>query len=96
MSTASISQGEEDMVVERKVRLTYPKHLLGQPLIYGLIREFNLLTNILEAHVTAEEGWLVLAIRGERKQVQQGLTWMVEQGVQVEVLLEIEEEPCES
>jgi ABC-type methionine transport system ATPase subunit len=74
------------MIVEQKVRLIYPKHLLDQPLIYRPIRQFDLLTNILEARVTAEEGWLVLAMRGERERVEQGLSWMTEQGVQVEIM----------
>jgi len=84
------------MIVEKKVRLNYPKDLLDQPLIYGLIRQFDLLTNIVEARVTPEEGWLVLAVRGERERVQQGLAWIAEQGVQVEVLAEMEEEACGS
>jgi len=84
------------MVVEKRVRLTYPKHLLDQPLIHRLIRQFDLLTNILEARVTGEEGWLILTIRGERERVQQGLAWIAEQGVEVEVVSKIEEEPCES
>lgn len=79
------------MIVEQKVRLIYPKHLLDQPLIYRLIRQFDLLTNIIEARVSAEEDWLVLAVRGERERVQQGLEWMAEQGVQVEILAEIVE-----
>jgi ABC-type methionine transport system ATPase subunit len=79
------------MIVEQKVRLIYPQHLLDQPLLYRLIRQFDLLTNIIEARVTAEEGWLILAVRGERERVEQGLSWMTEQGVQVEILAEIEE-----
>jgi ABC-type methionine transport system ATPase subunit len=72
------------MIVEKTVRFTYPKRLLNQPLIYKLIREFDLLTNILDAHVTADEGRLLLLVRGEDKQVEQGLAWIAEQGVQVE------------
>jgi ABC-type methionine transport system ATPase subunit len=81
------------MIVEQRVELTYPKRLLDQPLLYQLARQFDLLTNILEARVTAEEGWLALAVRGQREQVLQGLAWMAEQGVEVQVLSEIEEEP---
>ncbi len=81
------------MIVEKKIRFTYPKHLLNQPLIYKLIREFDLLTNILDAHVTAEEGRLVLSVRGEDKQVERGLAWIAEQGVQVEVIAEGAEKP---
>lgn len=80
------------MIVEQRVKLIYPKHLLDQPLIYYLIRQFDLLTNILEAQVTAERGWLVLAVRGESEQVQQGLAWLAAQGIEVEIL---SEEKCE-
>ncbi len=81
------------MIVEKTVRFIYPQHLLNQPLIYKLIREFDLLTNILEAHVTAEEGRLLLSVRGEGELVERGLAWITEQGVQVEVIAESGEEP---
>ncbi len=76
------------MIIEKTVRFTYPKHLLNQPLIYKLIREFDLLTNILDAHVTADEGRLLLLVRGEDEQVERGLAWIAVQGVQVEVVTE--------
>jgi ABC-type methionine transport system ATPase subunit len=76
------------MIIERKVRLKYPQHLLDRPLIYGLISDFHLLTNILEAKVDADQGVLLVAVRGEAHEVQEGLAWMVTQGVEVEVLAE--------
>ena len=79
------------MIIERKVRLRYPQRLLDRPLIYGLIDNFQLLTNILEAKVDAEQGVLLLAVRGEAHKLQEGLAWMAEQGVEVEVLSESEE-----
>jgi ABC-type methionine transport system ATPase subunit len=80
------------MIIEKTVQFTYPKHLLDQPLIYKLIREFDLLTNILDAHVTADEGRLLLLVRGEDKQVERGLAWIAEQGVRVEFRTESAEE----
>ncbi len=80
------------MVIERRVRLIYPPRLLDQPLLYRLIRQFDVQTNILEAQVTPQEGWLVLAVRGAQEQVLQGLEWLEEQGVQVEMLGEVKEE----
>jgi ABC-type methionine transport system ATPase subunit len=80
------------MIIEKTVQFTYPKHLLDQPLIYKLIREFDLLTNILDAHVTADEGRLMLLVRGEDKQVERGLAWIAEQGVRVEFRTESAEE----
>ena len=76
------------MIIERKVRLRYPQRLLDRPLIYGLIDNFQLLTNILEAKVDAEQGVLLLAVRGEAHKLQEGLAWMAEQGVEGEVISE--------
>jgi ABC-type methionine transport system ATPase subunit len=80
------------MIVQKTVRLTYPAHLLDQPLIHGLIRQFDLLTNILEAQVSAQGGYLIVTMRGELANVEQGLDWIGSQGVQVQVLSEIGEE----
>jgi hypothetical protein len=78
----------KNMVIEKKVRLTFPKEQLDQPIIYQLIRNFNLFTNILQAHLTSESGWLKVLVQGDAASVQKGLDWMVEQGVQVKVLSE--------
>lgn len=79
------------MVTEWKVRLTYPRHLLNQPIIYELIQQYGLLTNIREAQVTAESGWLILTVRGEQETIQKGLEWVAGQGVEVEILSQSEE-----
>jgi len=79
------------MIVEWKVRLTYPKRLLGEPLIYELIRRFNLVTNIVEAQVTEQIGWLIVTVRGENEMIQKGLDWIVSNGVTVEILSRREE-----
>lgn len=78
----------KNMVIAKKVRLTFPKEQLDQPIIYQLIRNFNLFTNILQAHLTSESGWLKVLVQGDAASVQKGLDWMVEQGVQVEILSE--------
>lgn len=78
------------MIIERKVRFTYPTHLLDQPILYELIKNFELMTNILQANVASEQGWLLLAIRGEDEAIKQGLAWVSAQGVQVEELNEEE------
>lgn len=80
------------MIVEYKVRLTFPQRLLDQPMLYELIRRYDVQTNILEARVDGTQGWLLLAVRGEDLRVLQGLEWLREQGVEVEVLSKLEEE----
>jgi ABC-type methionine transport system ATPase subunit len=72
------------LIVQQRVKLTYPVTLLNQPVLYKLIKQFDLITNILHAHVTPSEGWLVLDIEGEQEKVEGGLAWVTAQGIQVE------------
>lgn len=72
------------MIVQQRVKLTYPVVLLSQPVIYQLIKQFDLITNILHAHVTPSEGWLILDIEGEQEKVEGGLAWVTAQGIDVE------------
>jgi|YelNatPaOPRAMG01_1025707.scaffolds.fasta_scaffold00088_77 ABC-type methionine transport system ATPase subunit len=74
------------MIVQKHVRLTYPAHLLNQPLIYNLIKRFDLVTNILKAQVMTDTGWLEVIVSGEADKIQQGLDWITSQGVQVEMI----------
>ena len=71
------------MPIERKVYLTYPPHLKDQPLIYELIKKFDVVVNILEANITPQEGRLLVAVQGEEPVVKEGLEWMSAQGVEV-------------
>ena len=70
------------MPVERKVHLTYPPHLVDQPIIHELIRKFDVVVNILEANVTRQEGWLLVAVRGEEAAVNECLEWIAAQGIE--------------
>ena len=78
------------MIVQQRVKLTYPVILLNQPVLYQLIKQFDLITNILHAHVTPAEGWLVLDIEGEQEKVEGGLAWVAAQGIYVERIPERE------
>jgi hypothetical protein len=80
-----------------RVRCTYPQHLLSQPLLYQLSHRFDLVTNIVEAHVTATSACITLVLQGETEQIQAGVTWMVAQGVQVDTIpVDAAEDPCVS
>jgi ABC-type methionine transport system ATPase subunit len=72
------------MVVKRRVKLTYPLELLDQPVLYNLIKQYDLVTNIQRASVNMEEGWLVLIIEGEEKVLEEGLAWLSSQGIKIE------------
>jgi hypothetical protein len=66
------------------MRFIYPPHLLDKPIIYDFGKKFDVVTRVLDANVTPQQGQLLLSIQGEEEVVEQGLAWVSEQGVIVE------------
>jgi len=64
--------------------LTFPEELIREPIIYNLGQQFNIVTNILQANVTEDRGWVVLELDGKDEEIEAGLTWVISKGVRVE------------
>jgi L-aspartate semialdehyde sulfurtransferase ferredoxin len=60
--------------------------LIQQPVIYELGRKFEIVTNIRRAEVGQEDGWVILELEGSVEEIDRGLAWVVEQGVEVSSL----------
>jgi len=70
--------------VKERIYLTYPPHLIKEPLIYRLGREFALRTNIRGANVSDTMGLVALEVEGTRREIDRGITWLRDHGVSVE------------
>ena len=69
--------------ISRRYHLDYPLNLLHVPVINQLIRRFNLTVNILRAQVDEQIGWLDVQINGSQDVVEQAISWLLEQGIEV-------------
>ncbi|MFH0910218.1 MAG: 4Fe-4S binding protein [Planctomycetota bacterium] len=66
---------------------TFPSAFVEQPLAYRLIKEYDLMLNILHAHIRPnEEGRLILEISGSQKSIDRGLKLVRSTGVTVQPL----------
>lgn len=75
------------MTVSKRVVLHFPRNLVDQPIIYRLVRDYDLMFNILKASVTPkEEGLLVLELSGEEKNYEKGVRYLAEVGVEIQSL----------
>lgn len=74
-----------------RVKLTFPEHLITQPVIGRLAREFDVLPNIRRANVEDTVGWMVCELQGEDAAVQRAVAWLKELGVQVDLLGDVVE-----
>ena len=64
--------------------LTFTQEAIAEPIIYNLGQQFNIVTNIRQAELTEDRGWIVLEIEGEDKDIEAGIAWVISKGVRVE------------
>lgn len=74
--------------MKRRIRFTFAPDLVKEPVVYRLGRDFDLVTNILQADVTVETGWVDLELEGNPAEIDRGLAWVASRGVQVAPLSE--------
>ena len=69
-----------------RVKLTFPEHLIRQPIIGRMVREFDVMPNIRRANVEEHVGWMVCEVGGDDDAVERALSWLEAVGVQVDRL----------
>ncbi|UCD72202.1 MAG: 4Fe-4S binding protein [Syntrophobacterales bacterium] len=70
-----------------KVVLRFPPDLTNQPITYKLIKEYDLMVNILRGNITPmEAGMLVLELTGTKKQLDGGMEYLARLGVETQRL----------
>jgi len=75
------------MVVSKRIVLRFPRRLVDRPIIYRLIKDYNLEFNILKASVTPEEeGLLVLELSGDQNEYDNGIKYLTKTGVRIQSL----------
>jgi len=77
------------MTVTKRVVLHFPRRLVEQPVIYRLVKDYNLEFNILRASITAEpeeEGLLVLQLKGEQDEYDKGVKFLLKSGLKIQSL----------
>jgi L-aspartate semialdehyde sulfurtransferase ferredoxin len=67
-----------------RFHLTFPERLVREPVIHTLGQRFGLVTNIRRANVDDRAAWVILEIDGPGDRLDAALSWLAEQGVQVE------------
>jgi ABC-type methionine transport system ATPase subunit len=67
-----------------RVRLTFPPERIQEPVIYHLVKDFDIVTNIRRADVKADHGWVVLELEGKEDNLDRGIAWLKEKGVKVD------------
>jgi L-aspartate semialdehyde sulfurtransferase ferredoxin len=72
--------------MKRRVRLTFPQNLIKEPVIFTMARQFNVVPNIRRARVTETVGEMVLEIEGTEEDIDKGVQWLREKGLDIELV----------
>lgn len=81
---AAASRESGAIMVKRRMMFIFPQEQLKEPIIYNLSHQFRIVTNILQADITDDKGWMILEIEGESDEISQGIDWVTTRGVRVE------------
>ncbi len=71
-------------MTKRRVMLTYTPEIIAEPIIYTLGQQFNIATNIRQAELTEDKGWIVLELDGEEQDIEAGIAWAISRGVRID------------
>ncbi len=64
--------------------LSYPKVLIKEPILYQLVKKFDLMFNIRGASVSEDMGLVAVEFEGTQEQIERALAWLRQIGVTVE------------
>jgi|TARA_R110000824_G_scaffold92463_2_gene224315 ABC-type methionine transport system ATPase subunit len=73
----------------RRLRLLFSEQLIKEPIIFQVSNLFDVIPNILKADIH-EEGWVLLDLSGEPRELEKALLWLFYREVKIELMLEIE------
>lgn len=76
------------MVEELQVELFIPGDLKEEPIIYNMIKEYDVFVKIVEASFSTESGWAFLFLKADKKEIERLFTYLREKGISIEVRAE--------
>ncbi|MSR75420.1 MAG: hypothetical protein EXS14_08125 [Planctomycetes bacterium] len=74
--------------MKRKLFLSFPQKILGEPLLYTLGRDFKVVPNIQGASISKDVALMALEMDGEVAELDRAVEFLRAKGVDVEVLKE--------
>ncbi len=71
-------------MARRRIKLTFNREMVTEPVIYQLGREHAIVTNIRRADISRDEGWVLLEITGEPDELERGIAYLESRGLRVD------------
>lgn len=74
----------EKKLTKKIVKLVFPQKLIKEPVTYHMAIKYDIVPNIRRAKVTKTVGELILELDGEEENIEKGIKYLIQSGVDVE------------
>ena len=71
-------------MARKQVTLIFPQHLIKEPVIYMMSKEYEIVPNIRRARVTESVGEVTLELEGSEDGLKKAVAFLEKKGVKVE------------
>ncbi len=71
-------------MARKQVTLVFPQHLIKEPVIYLMSKEYDIVPNIRRAKVTDSTGEVTLELEGSDDALKQAVVFLEKKGVKVD------------
>ena len=71
-------------MAKKQVTLIFPQHLIKEPVIYMMSKEYAIIPNIRRAKVTETVGEVTLELEGSEDHLKNAVAFLEKKGVKVE------------
>ena len=73
--------------MKTRVKLTFPQDLIKEPVLFTMAKKFDIVPNIRRARITETVGEVVLELEGTEENINSGIEYMKQQGVDIELVV---------
>ena len=71
-------------MVKKQVTLFFPQHLIKEPVIYMMAKDYDVIPNIRRARVTENVGEVTLELEGSDDNLKKAVAFLEKKGIKVE------------
>lgn len=71
-------------MARKQVTLIFPQHLIKEPVIYMMAKEYDVIPNIRRAKVTENVGEVTLELEGAEEGLKKAVAFLEKKGIKVE------------
>ena len=67
----------------RQLQLTFPESQVTEPVIYRIIKQYDVVPSIRRANIANHVGFLIIELTGEEESIKSAILYLEERGIKV-------------